>query len=181
MKICKTADVIGYKQGSFSVIFGYFRFFLFFPVFFFRSPWAPWAPWASMFNGFSLFFIVFLSILRILNSYCVEVGVQWAFFFCALQHHVLFVNGFFGKSLLQVIVDLIWSWKHLFFNNIDENLVIDEITSKSCWNHVPTYARGGGSGASWLLLKLEIHDFDMILGWPGNELLSICTPPRART
>ena len=107
-----------YGPGGEIFIFGHFRSFSvfsgFFPVFFvfflFRSPWAPWA---SMFNGFSLFFIVFLLIFddfHDFHDFEYLLRRSWgsmSFFFFALRHHVLFVNRFSLKSLLQVIVDLI--------------------------------------------------------------------------
>ena len=48
--------------------------------------------------------------------------------------------------------------KHVFFNNIDENLVIDEIMSKSC-----PYVRAGG-GCKLTVAQVEnirkINDLD---------------------
>ena len=65
-----------------------------------------------MFNGFSSFFIVCLLIFDDFHDFddfeyllCRSWG-SMSFFF-ALRHHVLVVNRFSLKSLLQVIVDLI--------------------------------------------------------------------------
>ena len=71
------------EPREFSCIFRYFGWF-----------WSPWAPWAFSWSNINLRNPRILRILRILSNCCVEVGIQWVFF-VALQHHVLFVNGFF--------------------------------------------------------------------------------------
>ena len=128
---------------SFSVFSGFFRFFpVFFRFFRFRSPWAPWV---SMFNGFSLIFIVFLLIFddfHDFHDFEYLLRRSWGsmsfFFFCSSTSRSVCQWLFFeiiaaGHCWLDLIM------KTCFFNNIDENLVIDEIMSKSC-----PYVRAGG-------------------------------------
>ena len=152
------------RPGGEIFIFGHFRFF---PVFFrffrfffcFGPPGPPGLVCSMVFHCFFVDFWWFSWFWWFWIFIASKLGFNELFFF-ALRHHVLFVNRFSLKSLLQVIVDLIWSWKHVFFNNIDENLVIDEIMSKSC-----PYVRAGG-GASWPLLKLKMYEKAIISGNP---------------